>query len=153
MFAREIMASDAVAVTPDTSLADVASLMVEHRVDGVPVTDDAGHLLGLITATDFLRLLLPNRVRFLGVDLYLAPRRLHQALLKQIAGVRAADVMTRAVHTVEPDAPLEKVIGLMGEHSVRHLPVVEDGRLVGVIHRMDVVRLFSRWMTEEETSP
>ncbi|MFO7311342.1 MAG: CBS domain-containing protein [Bacillota bacterium] len=153
MLAREIMTADAVAVAPDTSLADVASLMVAERVEGVPVTDGDGHLLGLITATDFLRLLLPNRVRFLDVDLYLGPRRLHQALLKEIAGIRAADIMTRAVYTVEPDAPLEKVIGLMGEHRVRHLPVVQEGRLVGIIHRMDVVRLFSRWMTGEERGP
>ncbi len=144
------MSAEVPAAKPETSLADVASLMVAHKVDGVPITDREGHLLGLITATDFLRLLLPNRVRFLDVDLYLGPRRLHQELLKEIAGLRAADIMTRAVHTVDPAAPLEKVIGLMGEHGVRHLPVVDGARLVGIIHRMDVVRLFGRWMSQEE---
>src|SRR5690606_30189928 len=125
MLAREIMTADAVAVAPDTSLADVASLMVAERVEGVPVTDGDGHLLGLITATDFLRLLLPNRVRFLDVDLYLGPRRLHQALLKEIAGIRAAELMTRAVYPLEPDAPPDHVLVLIGVLTVLTLQVVQ----------------------------
>ena len=139
-----------VTASPDAALGDVAALMVRHRVDGVAVVEGE-RLVGMITAAEFLQLLLPNRVRFLDVDLYLGPRRLHQELLREIAGVRAKDVMTPAVHTVAPDTPLEQVISLLGQHGRRHLPVVEEGRLVGMIDRIDVVRLFTHGSSREET--
>jgi len=145
------MQTAVVTAAPDTALGDVAALMVRHRVDGVPVVDGE-RLVGMITAAEFLRLLVPNRVRFLDVDLYLRPRRLHQEVLREIAGVRAKDIMARAVHTVAPDAPLEQVIGFLTEHGLRHLPVVEGGRLAGMIDRIDVVRLFTHGSYQEETS-
>lgn len=142
MIAREIMTTDVATVSPETPAGEVASLMVERRAEGVPVVDGEGQLLGLITPDAFLRLLMPNRVRFLDVDLYLAPRRLHQELLREIAGLRAADIMIRSLPTVAQDAPLDQVIGLLGQPGVGQVPVVDGGRLVGIIQRMDVVRLF-----------
>lgn len=149
MLARELMNTEVITAGAETLLGDVASMMVEHQVDGLPVVDDDGRLVGMITATDFLRLLLPNPVRFLDVKLYLGAGRLHQELVQETAELRAADVMSRHTWTVPEDAPLDKIVGLMGEHAVRHVPVTSDGRVVGVIHRLDVVRLFTDWMAEE----
>lgn len=149
MLARELMHKEVVTVTPDTSLAAIASLMVDHHLDGLPVVHDDGGIVGIISATDFLRLLLPNPVKFLDVNLYLGAGRLHQELMHEIADMHAEDLMTRTLHTVEADTPLHKVVSIMGEHRVRHVPVVEDGRLLGLIHRIDVVRLFSHWLSEE----
>lgn len=148
MLAREIMHTEVITAGPDTSLGDVAALMVRHQVEGLPVVDDGGHLVGMISATDFLRMLLPNPVRFLDVNLYLGAGRLHQKLINEIAELRASDVMTRNTWTVAEDTPLDKVVGLMGEHDVRHVPVVDDGRVIGIIHRIDVVRLFTDWLSE-----
>lgn len=150
VLARELMHTEIISVKPDTSLAAIATTMVDHQLDGVPVVAESGALVGIISATDFLRLLLPNPVRFLDVNLYLGAGSLHRELMDEIADLQAADLMSTGLHTVEADAPLHKVLTVMGEHRVRHVPVVEAGdRLLGVIHRIDVVRLFSHWLSEE----
>lgn len=152
MLARDVMHTHVITAGPDTSLGDVASLMVRHQVEGLPIVDDDRNLVGLISAMDFLRMLRPNPVRFLDVNLYLAAGRVRQALVHEIAELRAADVMTRCQWSVTSETPLDKIVGLMGEHDVRHVPVLEDGRVVGVIHRIDVVRLFTDWLSEEVVS-
>lgn len=149
MKASEIMHAKVVTVTSDTRLADVAALMVEHGVDALPVVDD-GRFVGLVRATDFLRLLLPNAVRFLDVNLYVGAGRLHAALVRESGGLRAGDIVKRPLPTVGAHAPLDEVVGLMGEHDVHHVPVVDDGQLVGIVYRLDVVRLFTDWMERED---
>lgn len=152
MLARELMHTEIVTAAPDTSLAAIASMMVEHHLDGLPIVDENGALKGIISATDFLRLLLPNPVRFLDVNLYLGAGHVHEEVMHKIADLQAADLMTRTLHTVDADATLPKVVSVMGEHRVRHVPVIGDGRLLGVIHRTDVVRLFSHWLSEEDSN-
>lgn len=150
VLARELMHTEVITATPETSLAAIASLMVEHQLDGLPVVNEAGGIVGIISATDFLRLLLPNPVKFLDVNLYLGAGHVRQELMHEIADLRAADIMTRTVQTVGADATLSKVVTVMGEHHVRHVPVVDGARLIGIIHRTDVVRLFCDWMSEED---
>lgn len=150
MLARELMHTEVITAAPDTPLTAIATMMVDHQLDGLPVVDEGGSVAGIISVTDFLRLLLPNPVKFLDVNLYLGAGRLYQELMHEIVDLRAEDVMSRTLHTVESEAPLQKVVTIMGEHRVRHVPVVgEDGRLLGLIHRIDVVRLFSDWLSEE----
>lgn len=150
VLARELMHTAVVTAAPDTSLAAVAGLMVEHQLDGLPVVDGDGAIVGIISATDFLRLLLPNPVRFLDVNLYLGAGHLHEEVMHEIADMKAADVMAEKLQTVPADADLHQVVQVMGEHGVHHVPVVEGARLLGIIHRTDVVRLFSNWLLEED---
>lgn len=150
VLARELMHTEVITAAPKTSLADVATLMVDHHLDGLPVVDEEGHIVGIISATDFLRLLLPNPVKFLDVNLYLGAGLLHEELMHKIADLRAQDIMVTKLQTVPSDATLHQVVRVMGEHRVRHVPVVDGPRLVGIIHRTDVVRLFSDWLSEED---
>lgn len=116
------------AVTPDTSLRDAARKMFRSQVSGLPVTDDDGLLVGIITEADFLRLEL-NRVESENpVD---------------VEFVR--DIMTRAVETIGPNTPLVEAAKVMVVREIKRLPVVDaSDRLVGIISRMDVVNAFTR---------
>lgn len=115
-------------VTPDTSLRDAAREMFRSQVSGLPVTDDDGLLVGIITEADFLRLEL-SRVES---D--------NPAAVESVG-----DIMTRAVETIGPNTPLVEAAKVMVVREVKRLPVVDDSdRLVGIISRMDVVYAFTR---------
>lgn len=124
----DLMTTGVSAVTPDTSLRDAARKMFRSQVSGLPVTDDDGLLVGIITEADFLRLEL-NRVESENpVD---------------VEFVR--DIMTRAVETIGPNTPLVEAAKVMVVREIKRLPVVDaSDRLVGIISRMDVVNAFTR---------
>lgn len=124
----DLMTTGVSAVTPDTSLRDAARLMFRSQVSGLPVTDDDGLLVGIITEADFLRLEL-NRVESENpVD---------------VEFVR--DIMTRAVETIGPNTRLVEAAKVMVIREIKRLPVVDaSDRLVGIISRMDVVNAFTR---------
>lgn len=143
MVARDIMVKDLITVGPDASLKDIAKLMVEHEISGIPVVEE-GKLLGMVTESDLLtrakNLDLPTFLPFIGGVIYLeSPERLERELRKATA-TTAEEIMTKRLHTVGPDMPLADISTLMVEKKINRLPVVEDGKLVGLITRSDVVR-------------
>lgn len=124
----DLMTTGVSTVTPDTSLRDAAREMFRSQVSGLPVTDDDGLLVGIITEADFLRLEL-SRVES---D--------NPAAVESVG-----DIMTRAVETIGPNTPLVEAAKVMVVREVKRLPVVDDSdRLVGIISRMDVVNAFTR---------
>ncbi|HHC07235.1 MAG TPA: CBS domain-containing protein [Actinobacteria bacterium] len=120
----DLMSTDVVTVTPDTGIREAARLMVRHRVSGLPVVED--RLVGIITEADFLRLEVERQERFRAVE-------------------TVAEVMSGDVVTIAPEATLHEAAKLMADRDVKRLPVVDDeGRLLGVISRSDVVTVFTR---------
>ncbi len=114
---RDAMTTSVRTATPTQSLADAAELMKREDVGSVPVVDD-GRLIGIVTDRDIV-------VRAV------AERRDPQA-------IRVAEVASRELVTVGPEEDLEEALRLMAVHQVRRLPVVEDGRLVGMLAQADV---------------
>lgn len=110
----------------------------------MPVVDDDGKLVGVVTEADLLvrakRLNLPTVFPFLGGVIFLeSPRRFEEELRKATAAL-VRDVMTEDVVTVTEDTPLHELATLMVEKKVNRLPVVDDGRLVGLVTRDDLIR-------------
>lgn len=143
MKARDLMSTNLISVTKDTPLKEVADLMVKHRISGIPVVD-GDRLLGIVTESDMLvrakKLELPTFLPFIGGIIYLeGPSRLNEEV-KKMTAIKAEEIMTTKLHTITPDETLETIATLMVEKKVNRLPVVEDGRLVGIITRSDVVR-------------
>jgi len=143
MKARDLMSTNLITVTKDTPLKEVADLMVKHRISGIPVVD-GDRLLGIVTESDMLvrakKLELPTFLPFIGGIIYLeGPSRLNEEV-KKMTAIKAEEIMTTKLHTITPDETLETIATLMVEKKVNRLPVVEDGRLVGIITRSDVVR-------------
>lgn len=143
MQAKDIMTTDLIAVGKDASLKEVADLMVKHGISGIPVVD-GDRLLGIVTESDLMvrakKLRLPTLLPLIGGVIYLeGPARLEEEIRKMTA-LKAEEIMTTNVHTIGPEESLEAIATLMVERKVNRLPVVEDGRIIGMITRSDVVR-------------
>jgi CBS domain-containing protein len=124
----DLMTTNVATVSADTSLRGAARIMFRSQVSGLPVTDDNGLLVGIITEADFLRLEL-SRVES---D--------NPAVVESVG-----DIMTRTVETIGPNTPLIEAAKVMVVREVKRLPVVDDvDQLVGIISRMDVVNAFTR---------
>lgn len=143
MKAADIMARPVVSVTPETAVAEAARLMLNHRVSGLPVLDRSGALVGIISEGDLLRRAETGttRRRPRWLEFFSAPGRLAQDYAQAHAR-KVADVMTETVVSIGPDAPTEQIVRLMERRRVKRLPVVDAGRLVGIVTRADLVRAF-----------
>lgn len=145
MQVRSLMTTNVITVRTDTPVSEVARLMSDHGVSGVPVLDAAGQIAGVITERDLIvrngRLEMPAFLQILDayVPLELPGHLKHR--LQHMLGTNAEDVMTREVRTVGPETEVEDLVELMVKHHANPVPVVEDGRLVGIISRSDLVRM------------
>ena len=128
---KDIMTTDVVVVEPDTPYRRLAGLLRAHRISSLPVVDDNGVVVGVVSETDLLAEETPG----------VRPRRKHTSN----ATLTAGDLMTRPVVTTSPDDLVSNVARLMSSHKLRRLPVVDTrGRLVGIVSRSDVLSVFSR---------
>ena len=144
---REYMDADPVTVTPDTSAEDVARLLGEHELHGVPVVDEDGRVVGIVTEDDLVLrdeegdLHIPHYVELFGGLIFLEPLREFHSRLRKATATTAADLMTEKPTTIGPDADLHEAGRIISRSGHNRLPVVDgDGRLVGVISRADVLR-------------
>ena len=141
MRARDIMTTDLVTVPPDLPVESLATLMAERHVSGVPVVDADGQLLGLVTDGDLMRRLSAKEDKPASFFAALLGSNADQALSYARAhGRRAGDLMSRSLATVTEDATVEEVAHILETKRIRRVPVVRDGRLVGVVSRADLLR-------------
>jgi CBS domain-containing protein len=135
MLVREVMTSPAVTVGPGTSLKQAIRLLDDHRITAMPVIDDGGHLVGVLSEADVLRDSIP------------ADRRVHERLVEITAPtvqLVVTDVMTHLPVSVSPDDDLSQAVGLLVDTQVKSLPVVRAGRVVGMVSRRDVIAVLAR---------
>jgi CBS domain-containing protein len=149
MKVRDVMTTEVVMVRPETPVSEVARLMVEHDISGVPVVDEEGSVIGVITELDLVlrntRLHLPTFIQILDAQIYLETPGRYQQRLRHMLGTQAQDIMTSPAVTIGPDAELEEVADLMVHRRVNPVPVVDvHGRPVGIISRSDIVRLMAQ---------
>jgi CBS domain-containing protein len=142
MKVRDIMTTDPVKVTADTRLREAARLMVRHRVSGLPVVDEGGKLIGILSEGDFIRRE-AGRDRPHGVSLLDAV--FGEGELQPVGAETVAEIMTRSVVTITPEATVGEAARVMGRRSVKRLPVVDlEGELIGIVSRADVVGAFTK---------
>ncbi|UCH34833.1 MAG: CBS domain-containing protein [Armatimonadota bacterium] len=142
--ARDLMTRDVITVTPETPVSEIAKLLSEHNISGVPVVDEDGKLRGIISEADLVvraaRPRFPRYIPFLeGVIFLENPAHYEQEIQKMLA-VAAADIMTEKVVTAPPDASVEELATLMTERNVNRIVIIEAGRIAGVVTRGDIVR-------------
>ena len=114
------MRRDVITTSPDVAIVDAARAMRQHGLTGIPVLDENGLLVGVVTEYD------------------VASKR----------GLLVADIMSRGVITVSPGTPVTRVVDLVGLHGIRGIPVLQDQRFVGLVTRSDLVDLYlaTRWV-------
>ncbi|MET0835345.1 MAG: CBS domain-containing protein [Thermoleophilaceae bacterium] len=144
-FVRDIMDPDPATVAPETPVEEVLRLMREHELPGVPVVDDDGRCVGIVTEADLVLpddqgdLHIPHYVNLFGGTVFLEPLSRFEHRLRKAFASDAADMMTRRPDTVGPDTTVREAARLIHESGHNRLPVVEDDRLVGVVTRVDVL--------------
>lgn len=141
MKARDVMVSPVVTVNPSCPVTEVAKILLERRISAVPVVDQSGKLVGIVSEGDLL-----HRAET-GTE------RMHSWWLRIVAGDgtladdyakaharKVADVMTRDVITAAPETPLKEIAMLLEKHSIKRVPIVENGQLVGIVSRANLVQ-------------
>jgi CBS domain-containing protein len=141
----EIMDREPATVTPDTPVEEVIRIMRTQELAGIPVVNDGGRCVGIVTETDLVLpddegdLHLPHYVNIFGGTVFLEPIRRFETRLKKAFASTASDMMSADPTVVDPSTSVEDAARLIHETGHNRLPVVEHGRLVGVVTRVDVL--------------
>ena len=145
MIVADFMTREVVTVAPDTSVLKAAQLMLERNVSGLPVIDAAGHVVGIVSERDLLRRPDGDGARERPHWLQLMTEQAGRpGELNHIRERKVADVMTRDPIIIAANSSLEQACRLTEQYGIKRLPVVQDGRLVGVIARADLVRALAK---------
>lgn len=141
--ARDIMTREVITVAPETDVTEAARALLQHRINGMPVVDEHGELVGIICQSDLVTL--QKKIRLPSVFTLLdsfIPVRSTKAIDKEmnkIAATTVAQAMTAKPITISPETGIEEIASLMVEKNFHTLPVVEAGKLVGVVGKRDVL--------------
>jgi len=134
------MTEDVVSVQPDTSLREAASVLVEHRISGLPVVDEGGAVVGILSETDIVMKASGGTER----SGYLAWFFDSDVTGEKVTAETVGHAMSSPAVTIAPERSTHEAARLMIEDRVNRLPVVQDGKLVGILTRSDIVRAFTR---------
>lgn len=141
MEARDVMVSPVITVHPNATVQEVAKIFLERRISAVPVVDDHGHLVGIVSEGDLMHRSETGTERqhawwlrpFLGTDVFASE-------YIKAHGRKVADVMVADVITAEPETPLHEIAAMLEKNSIKRVPIVKGGQLVGIITRANLVQ-------------
>jgi CBS domain-containing protein len=147
---RDIMDADPVTVEPGDDVETVVRRMRRHELPGVPVVNEGGRCVGIVTEADLViadeqgDLHIPHYIELFGGVVFLEPLRRYEARLKKAFASSVSELMTEDPVTIEADASVKEAGRLIVRRGHNRLPVVEHGRLVGVVTRVDVLEALTR---------
>ena len=152
MRASEVMVSKVITVGPDTSVKDIANTLLSNRISAVPVLDDRGALIGIVSEGDLIHRVEAGteRRRSWWLDLLTDKDTLARDFLKSHA-VKAVNVMTKPVITASPEMQLGDLASLLEKHRIKRVPIVKDGKVVGIVSRANLLQALA--VTHEKISP
>lgn len=143
--AYEIMTKDVLTVSPTMSVNELAKLLTSRNINGAPVIDDDGNLIGVVTENDLVfqkkKVHIPTVINILDSFIFLESHKRMKEEMAKITGVTVESICSRDVKTVSPTTPVDEIATLMVEKNIHTIPVVDDGILVGVIGKKDIIRL------------
>jgi len=149
MHAHHIMTRDVVAVTPHTTIEAAAKIMLQMHISGMPVIDDAGNLVGMVSKSDFLRRseIGTGRKRAPWLSFFMGPGRAASEFIHE-RGRKVEDVMSRQVVSVREETSLTEVVNLMEKHDIKRVPVMRDKATVGIVTRTNLLQAMASLMHE-----
>jgi len=141
MKASDVMVTDVITVKPDSNVQDVAELLLTNRISAVPVVDNAGKLVGIVSEGDLLRRgeAGTEHERSWWLKLLMGREILAAEYLKEYSR-KVADVMTREVITAAPDTPVADIATLLERHRIKRVPIVRNGKVVGIVSRANLIQ-------------
>lgn len=149
MLAKDVMTTAVVSVLPGTEVRDIAALFLERRISAVPVVDPQGKLRGIVSEGDLLNRPEGETLHRKSWWLRLFAGSDDQAReYLRVHGRRAEDVMTEQVVTVTEDTPLARIASLLERHRIKRVPVMREGKLVGIVSRANLLQGLAAWRPE-----
>jgi CBS domain-containing protein len=140
---KDIMTSNVITVKPETSIEDLARILMKYQINGTPVVDDNGNLKGIVTENDLIRkncrLHIPTILRLFDAYIPLGTSKL-ESDIKKMAATTVDDICTRDVITVDDETSVEDIATLMTDKNIHLLPVLKEGKLIGIIGKKDIIR-------------
>jgi len=141
---KDIMTKELITVSPETEIVHATKLLLENRINGVPVTDETGKLVGILCQSDLIaqqkKLPVPSFFSFLDGLITLTSMKHFEKEVQKIAAITVAQAMTPNPVTVRPDTDIEAVAALMVDNNFHTIPVVDEGELVGIVGKEDILR-------------
>ena len=144
LIVQDIMTRDLITVSPETDIIKTAKLLLENHINGVPVIDETGKLVGILCQSDLVaqqkKLPIPSVFSFLDGVINVSSMKQIKKQVEKIAATVVAEAMTPNPITVQPDMGIEVVAALMVENHFHTIPVVDEGKLVGIVGKEDILR-------------
>lgn len=141
---QDIMTTDLITLSPDMEIATAGKILLDNRINGAPVLDSSGGLVGILCQSDLIaqqkKLPIPTVFTLLDSVIQLTSKKQIEKQVRKITALTVSEAMTPNPVTVRPNSSLETVAALMIESNFHTLPVVDKERLVGVVGKEDVIR-------------
>jgi CBS domain-containing protein len=151
--AKDIMKTEVITVSPQMSVEALGRLFIERDISGAPVVDEEGRLVGIVTENDLIsqnkRLHIPTILRLFDAFIPLGGTAALQREIQKMAARTVGEICTKEVITIQEDTPLEDIATTMAERRVHLLPVLREGKVVGIVGRHEVIRAASGEAPEE----
>lgn len=142
--AADIMTTEVITVTADTNIRQLAEIMTEKRIGSVPVVDNAGLLIGIVSESDLIEqdksFHIPTVISLFDWVLYLESEKKFEKELKRMTARTVGEIFTQDVLSITRTTPVSKIADIMSEQRIHALPVVEEGKVVGIVSRIDLIR-------------
>lgn len=142
--AADIMKTEVVTVTPAMSVEELGRLFMEKEISGAPVMDAGGKLVGVVTENDLIRrnrrFHIPTMLRIFDAFIPMEGSKSIEREIKEMSATMVKDICSKEVITINEDTPLEEIATLMSEKKVHFLPVMREGKLVGIVGKQEVIK-------------
>ncbi len=142
--ARDVMTKEVVTVTMETTIRELAGIITAHRIGSVPVVDSTGNLVGIVTESDLIEqdksFHIPTVISLFDWVIYLESEKRFEKELKRMTARTVGDICAREVVTVTSDTPVNAIADIMSTRKIHAVPVVEEGKLAGIVSRIDLIR-------------
>ncbi|MFQ5716914.1 MAG: CBS domain-containing protein [Nitrospinales bacterium] len=146
--AKDIMSRQVVTIRKQDSIEDLARLFIKHEINGVPVVDETGKVVGIVTESDLIEqnknLHIPTVITLFDAVISLDSDKKLEAEIKKLTATKVEDICNPKVITITQDMEVTELASLMADKRVHTLPVLENGQLVGIIGKLDIIKALTQ---------
>ena len=146
MKVKEIMSEEVITVTKDATIEEIAKILIDHHISGVPVVDDENHLLGIVTEGDLIHQetapRLPGVLSILGAFIYFNGWEQFKDDFKKLSAKKADEIMTSDVIAVKEDMDVQDIAAIFINKKINRAPVLRNKKIIGIVSRADILKVF-----------